>query len=44
MIKILLLAVVVLAAGFYLTRSPSKKRFIKEILRQLPYLIPRYYV
>lgn len=45
MIMTLILGGAVLAIYFfYLTRSASKKRFIREILRQLPYLIPRYYV
>lgn len=35
-----------LAAGFicWSKLSDSKKRFYKDLLRQVPYLIPRYFV
>jgi hypothetical protein len=37
---VIILAVVVA----YKRMSEGKKRFLKELLRQVPYLIPRYYV
>jgi len=37
-----------LAAGLayvgYQRLTPSQKRFVRELLRQAPYLIPRYFV
>ncbi|MBN2284788.1 MAG: hypothetical protein JXO48_12950 [Deltaproteobacteria bacterium] len=45
--KVFLFVVLVLAAIGYLavrTMSPSKRRFLKELARQIPYLIPRYFV
>jgi hypothetical protein len=36
-------AICILAFG-YTKLTDSKKRFLKELARQVPYLIPRYYV
>ncbi len=41
--KKLLIAGVALAVIVYLKQPERKKRFLKEILRQVPFLIPRYY-
>lgn len=41
--KKILIAGVVLAMIVYLKQPERKKRFLKEILRQVPYLIPRYF-
>jgi hypothetical protein len=39
------IAIGLAAAIFGLIRmSDSRKRFLKELLRQTPYLIPRYFV
>jgi len=41
--KILCLAGIITGVYFYTKLTNEKKRFIKEILRQVPYLIPRYF-
>lgn len=44
--RVFLLLMVVLVAGLgalYSTRSESKKRFIKNMVRQVPYLPGRYF-
>jgi hypothetical protein len=42
--KIICLGVIGACAYCYTKLTDSKKRFIKELLRQVPYLIPRYFV
>ncbi|MEN6473552.1 MAG: hypothetical protein ABFD81_06025 [Syntrophaceae bacterium] len=43
--KIKLIAIGLAAAFIGLSQlSESRKRFLKELLRQTPYLIPRYFV
>ncbi|HEY9160383.1 MAG TPA: hypothetical protein VIS94_04780 [Desulfomonilia bacterium] len=44
--KCKLLSIAVLAAGFvcWSRLSDSKKRFYKDLIRQVPYIIPRYFV
>ncbi|HOG06816.1 MAG: hypothetical protein M0P04_02930 [Syntrophales bacterium] len=41
--KILLLAGAAVAVYVYVKQPERKKRFLREILRQVPYLIPRYF-
>jgi hypothetical protein len=36
--------VALLAALLYQRLTPSQKRFVSELARQAPYLIPRYFV
>ena len=45
-IKVFLVIGILAALIFvgYQQLSESRKRFVKELLRQSPYLIPRYYV
>jgi hypothetical protein len=44
--KCKLLSIAALAAGFvcWSKLTDSKKRFIKDLARQVPYIIPRYFV
>ncbi|MDD5712043.1 MAG: hypothetical protein PHY31_04700 [Smithellaceae bacterium] len=42
--KIILAVIVVALVFWYVCMPVSKKRFLKELLRQVPYLIPRYFV
>lgn len=42
-IVLILGAVTGLAYVGYLCLSPSQQRYVRELLRQTPYLIPRYF-
>ncbi len=41
-----ILCVGIMGAGVYVysTLTESKKRFLKDLAKQVPYLIPRYFV
>jgi hypothetical protein len=41
-----ILCVGIMGAGVYVysTLTESKKRFIKDLVRQIPFLVPRYFV
>jgi len=42
--NIFILAFSIFGIGYlYNNLSDSKKRFLKELLRQVPYMIPRYF-
>ena len=41
--RALIMALVVALAARYATLDPSKKRFIKHILKQIPYMPARYF-
>ena len=42
--KVILLLGIAAAVYFYQKQTDGKKRFLKEIFRQIPFLIPRYFV
>ncbi len=42
--KILCLGIIGAGAYVYTTLTDSKKRFIKDLVRQIPFLVPRYFV
>mgnify|MGYP000972394463 CR=1 FL=1 len=42
--KIVCLGIIGVLVYGYTRLTDSKKRYIKELVRQLPYLVPRYFV
>ncbi|HEY9161658.1 MAG TPA: hypothetical protein VIS94_11290 [Desulfomonilia bacterium] len=42
--KIIYLGIIGAGVYVYSTLTESKKRFIKDLVRQVPYLVPRYFV
>ncbi len=42
--KIIYVGIIGALAFGYSKLTDSKKRYIKELVRQIPYLIPRYFV
>lgn len=42
--RIVCLGVIGATVYGYTRLTDSKKRFIKELVRQIPYLVPRYFV
>jgi hypothetical protein len=42
--KIICLGIIGMCAYWYSRLCVSKRRFIKELLKQAPYMVPRYFV
>jgi hypothetical protein len=42
--KILCLGIIGAGVYVYSTLTESKKRFLKDLAKQVPYLVPRYFV
>jgi hypothetical protein len=42
--KILCLGIIGAGVYVYSTLTESKKRFLKDLVKQVPYLVPRYFV